>query len=78
MCLCFRILLLPLHKYSMKSTVRIGFDAKRLVRNGTGFGNYVRTLVGDLLAAVSSGWSLTFPDYMRQNQQMLKEEGNSL
>ena len=25
-----------------------------------------------------SRWSLTFPDYMRQNQQMLKEEGNSL
>ena len=25
-----------------------------------------------------SRWSLTFPDYMRQNQQMLKEEGDSL
>ena len=62
----------------MKSTIRIGFDAKRLVRNGTGFGNYGRTLVGDLSAAVPSGWSLTSPDYMRQSQQMLKEEGKSL
>lgn len=25
-----------------------------------------------------SRWSLTFPDYMRQNQQMLKEEGKNL
>ena len=27
----------------------IGFDAKRIVRNGTGLGSYGRTLVNDLL-----------------------------
>lgn len=68
MCLCFRILLLPLQKYSMESTVSIGFDAKRLVRNGTGLGNYGRTLVGDLSAAVPSGWRLLLyaPDEGRE------------
>lgn len=68
MCLCFRILLLPLQKYSMESTVSIGFDAKRLVRNGTGLGNYGRTLVGDLSVAVPSGWRLLLyvPDEGRE------------
>ena len=28
----------------------IGFDAKRLVRNGSGLGNYCHTLVRDLAA----------------------------
>ena len=27
----------------------IGFDAKRIVRNGTGLGGYGRTLVNDLI-----------------------------
>ena len=27
----------------------IGFDAKRIVRNGTGLGSYGRTLVNDLI-----------------------------
>ena len=35
----------------------IGFDAKRLVRNASGLGNYSRTLVGDLLRASSPDWS---------------------
>ena len=26
----------------------IGYDAKRIVRNGTGLGNYGRTLVNDI------------------------------
>lgn len=30
--------------------MRIGFDAKRMVRNGTGLGSYARTLVNDLSA----------------------------
>ena len=30
--------------------MRIGFDAKRIVRNGTGLGSYARTLVNDLSA----------------------------
>ena len=27
----------------------IGFDAKRIVRNGTGLGNYCRTLINDMI-----------------------------
>ena len=30
------------------SILKIGFDAKRIVRNGTGLGSYGRTLVNDL------------------------------
>ena len=30
--------------------MRIGFDAKRIVRNGTGLGSYARTLINDLTA----------------------------
>ena len=32
--------------------MRIGFDAKRIVRNGTGLGSYARTLINDLSAVV--------------------------
>lgn len=33
----------------------IGYDAKRIVRNGTGLGNYARTLVNDMSAIVPDG-----------------------
>ena len=33
----------------------IGFDAKSIVCNITGFGNYGRTLVGDMAEAVPAG-----------------------
>lgn len=36
----------------------IGFDAKRVVRNGTGLGNYGRTLVNDLARVVPDDWQL--------------------
>jgi len=36
----------------------IGFDAKRIVRNTTGLGNYCRTLVNDLTRVVPSDWQL--------------------
>ena len=29
--------------------LKVGFDAKRIVRNGTGLGSYGRTLVNDLI-----------------------------
>ena len=32
----------------MNDRLIIGFDAKRIVRNGTGLGNYGRTLVNDI------------------------------
>ena len=36
----------------------IGFDAKRIVRNATGLGNYGRTLVNDLAAVSPADWQL--------------------
>jgi len=36
----------------------IGFDAKRIVRNTTGLGNYCRTLVNDLTRVVPPDWQL--------------------
>ena len=41
----------------MKETI-IGFDAKRVVRNATGLGNYCRTLLNDLSAVVPEEWQL--------------------
>ena len=41
----------------MSQTI-IGFDAKRIVRNATGLGNYCRTLVNDLAAIVADDWQL--------------------
>jgi len=38
--------------------VVIGFDAKRVVRNGTGLGNYGRTLVNDLARVAPDDWQL--------------------
>ena len=32
----------------MNKYARIGYDAKRIVRNGTGLGSYGRTLINDL------------------------------
>ena len=40
----------------MQQDVIIGYDAKRMVRNATGLGNYARTLVNDLVAADIDGW----------------------
>ncbi len=47
----------------------IGFDAKRIVRNGTGLGNYGRTLVNDLLAISDDKWQLRLyaPDAGRED-----------
>ena len=36
----------------------IGYDAKRIVRNTTGLGNYCRTLVNDLTHVLPSDWQL--------------------
>jgi len=43
---------------SNQQNIIIGFDAKRLVRNGTGLGNYGRTLVNDLAALNDNSWQL--------------------
>ena len=41
----------------MEKTI-IGFDAKRIVRNATGLGNYGRTLINDIAAVVPADWRL--------------------
>ena len=47
----------------------IGYDAKRLVRNTSGLGNYSRTLINDLAATVPGDWSLRLyaPDEGRED-----------
>lgn len=42
----------------MRKHIVIGMDAKRIVRNGTGLGNYGRSLVNDLVAATADDWLL--------------------
>ena len=51
---------------SSKNTI-IGFDAKRIVRNGTGLGSYGRTLVNDLAADDSLQLRLYAPDKGRDD-----------
>lgn len=46
----------------MNSIPIIGYDAKRIVRNGTGLGNYGRTLVNDLAALDEFELRLYAPD----------------
>jgi glycosyltransferase involved in cell wall biosynthesis len=47
--------------------IRIGFDAKRIVRNGTGLGSYGRTLVNDLATRGDLDLSLYAPDHGRDD-----------
>ena len=51
------------------TTTKIGFDAKRVVRNATGLGNYCRTMVKDLSNVVPDNWQLRLyaPDAGRDN-----------
>ena len=50
----------------MTDRLKIGFDAKRIVRNGTGLGSYGRTLVNDL-ASYPLELSLYAPDQGRDH-----------
>ncbi len=53
----------------MELSTVIGFDAKRMLRNGTGLGNYGRTLVNDLVASTDDTWQfrLYAPDEGRED-----------
>ena len=51
----------------MKERLTIGFDAKRIVRNGTGLGSYGRTLVNDLAANEALNLQLYVPDAGRDS-----------
>ena len=59
----------------MTDRLKIGFDAKRIVRNGTGLGSYGRTLVNDL-ASYPLELSLYAPDQGRDHlrQQIRLQE----
>ena len=60
--------------------MKLGFDAKRLVRNGTGLGNYGRTLVRDLSAVVPADWQLRLytPDLGRDELRRQVPESERL
>ena len=54
--------------------MRIGFDAKRIVRNGTGLGSYGRTLVNDLSEIVGEDTELRLyaPDEGREQLRYVR------
>ncbi|MBQ9671592.1 MAG: glycosyltransferase family 4 protein [Prevotella sp.] len=61
----------------MKHPITVGFDAKRIVRNGTGLGSYGRTLVNDLAAFSEFDLRLYAPDRGRDNlRQQVPERQN--
>ena len=51
------------------ASVIIGYDAKRIVRNATGLGNYGRTLVNDIVNCQDVDLHLYAPDKGRENLQ---------
>ena len=59
----------------MNNRLIIGFDAKRIVRNGTGLGNYGRTLINDI-ARHPINLRLYAPDEGRKDlrEQIVKQE----
>ncbi len=59
----------------MKQSLVIGFDAKRIVRNGTGLGSYGRTLVNDLAAVEGLDLRLYAPDQGRDDLRSQVPEG---
>lgn len=61
-----RIYLLSLHTI-MNDSIKIGLDAKRIVRNGTGLGSYGRTLANDLAAMEELNLLLYAPDKGRDD-----------
>ena len=63
----------------MKDSMIIGFDAKRIVRNGTGLGNYCRTLVNDMIRCNTDNTLLLYtPDKGRDElRNQIIESNNS-
>ena len=60
----------------MTERLKIGFDAKRIVRNGTGLGSYGRTLVNDL-ASYPLELRLYAPDQGRDQLRLqIKQQEN--
>jgi glycosyltransferase involved in cell wall biosynthesis len=65
---------------SRNKIITIGFDAKRIVRNVTGLGNYSRTLVNNLIKTYSDKYSfrLYAPDKGRDDLRQQIEESNNV
>lgn len=64
----------------MKDSMIIGFDAKRIVRNNTGLGNYCRTLVNDMIRCNNNNMKLLLytPDKGRDSlRNQIIESDNS-
>lgn len=63
----------------MKDSMIIGFDAKRIVRNGTGLGNYCRTLINDMIRCNTNNKLLLYtPDKGRDElRNQIIESNNS-
>ena len=64
----------------MKDSMIIGFDAKRIVRNNTGLGNYCRTLINDMIRCNNSNMKLLLytPDEGRDSlRNQIIESDNS-
>ena len=62
----------------MDSELKIGFDAKRIVRNATGLGSYGRTLVNDLAAVPALDLTLYAPDEGRIELRRQVQERDNL
>lgn len=62
----------------MTSMITIGFDAKRIVRNGTGLGSYGRTLVNDLARYENLRLRLYAPDQGRDDLRRQVMERDNL
>ncbi len=62
----------------MKDSMTIGFDAKRLVRNNTGLGNYCRTLINDMIRCNNGNKLLLYaPDKGRDELRNQVIESNN-
>lgn len=76
--LTFRCQLTSNMTNKMKEQITIGFDAKRIVRNGTGLGSYGRTLVNDLATFSELNLRLYAPDAGRDDLRQQVPERNNL
>jgi hypothetical protein len=62
----------------MTERLKIGFDAKRIVRNGTGLGSYGRTLANDMATVDSLDLRLYAPDSGRDDLRLQVPERDNL
>jgi glycosyltransferase involved in cell wall biosynthesis len=62
----------------MEYSMIVGFDAKRIVRNGTGLGSYGRTLTNDLAAIGKLDLRLYAPDKGRDDLRLQVPERDNL